>query len=703
MKKFLTKIIGATLGFAMVIGAGVGAANKGMTEAYAAGETWASVADTFALATSISAGDEIIIVSNYAAKAMGSQGNNNRSASAITKAGSSVSDKTVTVNSANSVALITVETTTVSDKEYYNFAVDGGYLYDASTSSKNYLKTQSTVTSNGYADWTVSFDSNGIASINARNASANNKLTLSYNTSGLFACYGSLQNNGSLEIYKKVVSASKISSIEASIKENTYYTGSKLSTSDFNVTVHWTEGKEDTEITNNFTWTINDVEDGLLKEGKNVVVVTYEEVKSNEISVEGTTIHATSVSVEEDTATIETIGETTTLHGSVLPAAAVEKIVWFSSDDTVAVVDENGVVTSVGAGKATITATAGEYSDACEVVVKNNAKVVIDFTKKDYKVAKPSNAQTEPSVASIGGYNFNLLNAHNGTGANEYLMIGTKQLSTTMSLVSNKTAVPGAIIRVVFKTTDGASADAQYNAVIGDSEITSTVYDETNTLHGKGTLTVAADASDNFHFFAISCVTSKYNGQIASVEITYQPTTVKEDIVALETQTTLAYRYEKVDDSFTYSDVSIRFGALVSKTLWDELDTIYNISGFGVMITTEDVVKEETIKAYSEFAVSATEKPDVDIDKDIADYFKSVDDMKTPVEKEGNYIWNLFHKVNEKDLDKLFVAAAYVKIGEEFVFLKEVRYSAKTLAADYLKNRNYDASIAEGSLAYLAK
>ena len=35
MKKFLTKIIGATLGFAMVIGAGVGAANKGMTRAYA--------------------------------------------------------------------------------------------------------------------------------------------------------------------------------------------------------------------------------------------------------------------------------------------------------------------------------------------------------------------------------------------------------------------------------------------------------------------------------------------------------------------------------------------------------------------------------------------------------------------------------------------------------------------------------------------
>ncbi len=64
--------------------------------------------------------------------------------------------------------------------------------------------------------------------------------------------------------------------------------------------------------------------------------------------------------------------ETTTLNATVLPYNATnKKVSWTSSNEGVAIVDENGVVTAVGVGKATITATTedGGFSARCEVLV----------------------------------------------------------------------------------------------------------------------------------------------------------------------------------------------------------------------------------------------------------------------------------------------------------------------------------------------
>ena len=76
--------------------------------------------------------------------------------------------------------------------------------------------------------------------------------------------------------------------------------------------------------------------------------------------------------------------------------------------------------------------------------------------------------------------------------------------------------------------------------------------------------------------------------------------------------------------------------------------------------------------------------------------------MATPVAQGANYVWNLFQVIDANDTDKVFSAVAYIKVGENYVFFKQVEYSAETLAADYLANRNYDANTADGSLAVLA-
>lgn len=66
------------------------------------------------------------------------------------------------------------------------------------------------------------------------------------------------------------------------------------------------------------------------------------------------------------------VGETRQLAATVLPADATGAVLsWSSSDDAVANVDSNGVVTAVGKGKAAIYCKTGDgfASDACEVEV----------------------------------------------------------------------------------------------------------------------------------------------------------------------------------------------------------------------------------------------------------------------------------------------------------------------------------------------
>lgn len=88
-------------------------------------------------------------------------------------------------------------------------------------------------------------------------------------------------------------------------------------------------------------------------------------------------VAVTGVTVQPATATIET-GKTLTLTATVEPANATNRKVDWSSDNTgVATVDENGVVTAVAAGKATITVKTqdGEKTATAVVTVKAPASV----------------------------------------------------------------------------------------------------------------------------------------------------------------------------------------------------------------------------------------------------------------------------------------------------------------------------------------
>ena len=107
-------------------------------------------------------------------------------------------------------------------------------------------------------------------------------------------------------------------------------------------------------------------------------------VKIGGISVEG-------ISITEENAEIF-IGETVQLTANVFPDNAENKnIIWSTSDDNYASVDENGIVSGINRGVVTITATTedGGFSDSCEVTVKcaHSNKVYNSASEPDcYKV-----------------------------------------------------------------------------------------------------------------------------------------------------------------------------------------------------------------------------------------------------------------------------------------------------------------------------
>lgn len=95
---------------------------------------------------------------------------------------------------------------------------------------------------------------------------------------------------------------------------------------------------------------------------------------------------------------ILTAGNTVALNATVLPEEIADEttVTWTSSDEKVATVNENGKVTAIAAGEATITANAGEKSATYKLTVQ--AKKVAQTSNKTYSSSSSnSSAAVTPS------------------------------------------------------------------------------------------------------------------------------------------------------------------------------------------------------------------------------------------------------------------------------------------------------------------
>ncbi len=118
-------------------------------------------------------------------------------------------------------------------------------------------------------------------------------------------------------------------------------------------------------------------------------------------AIYGDAVPVSSVQLSQDTATM-TVGDTLSLTATVLPEdASNPDITWSTSDDEVVTVDQNGLVTAVGLGTATITATADGKSDSCSIEVTEEES---PFARGDGSESDPYGISTPEQLNAVRDY-----------------------------------------------------------------------------------------------------------------------------------------------------------------------------------------------------------------------------------------------------------------------------------------------------------
>lgn len=788
---FITKIIGATLAFAMMIGGAVGINAAKQAKAVFADDpayTLTYVKNTknsaYATAYTVSSnGVDWEVYANISTTAgyyIGGKSNNNLTRTFTSTDYLSTSIDRIVVHTATmdaASASVTAKASTnssfasnVKTFSSVNLAANGNFeiICDEGTDADSYFQLTFTV--------------------NPSNTSSNKKVVVT-----------------SIDFYEHVQSQETVTGVTASIKDGVYYAGHTLSHTDFDVTVSWSGEKEDTHPLSGFTWTVNDVANGTLNEGDNSVVVTFQNVSSPSINVVGTrdtrwdtqfttslisdielpdsgdtddkyyvvaeitaitdTNYGNGSAIDENGTTFAIYGmrnfngnlrygqmvdeqkpvvgdvvvlygvftrynnapeiknawvlqrngvvfETPALTGITLNRSTLElkegeqfaltaapapvdaelgEVEWISDNDDVATVSSNGNVTATGIGSATITASASNFTATCNVTVVLSATLDLSTdttadasaTLLAWEVENRFAMKAEKASASTATNNY-----YPGTSGQSYTstrFYKNSKLTLTPDPV-NVTAIKAEFLA----TTDGyATKFASSTFVNATAAVSATNSKLVIVTFTDGLKPFVATISDTCGF--------------TSVELVYSEASARQKIeYGLTTQTQLSYRYTgNAQDGFQYSDISIRFGANMTKALWDELDTNEHlISGFGVIIADGDLVTNAADMAEAmNDKVSSTVTTTFTQEVYAIDYFVPVADMASTIGVDGNnYFWNLRWTIDEANMDKMYTAAAYIKVGSEYVLMKIARESVVTLAQDYLKNRDCTASTAEGSL-----
>lgn len=202
------------------------------------------------------------------------------------------------------------------------------------------------------------------------------------------------------------------------------------------------------------------------------------------LTVTAAVVNVTSVELDKTSISIEE-GETETLIATVLPVDATNKAVtWESSDEDVATVDD-GVVTAVKKGSATITCKSVADPTklaTCEVTVIG-PDVILDFTTNErwsFPTSKTSDEDTftsgNYSVTAGGGYYF--------VSDDHCLLVGKQNAYLTLPIFTDK-----AISKIITLAETTGSKDVVFNIYQGatevSTEVTSCKVDQTFNISPK--------------------------------------------------------------------------------------------------------------------------------------------------------------------------------------------------------------------------
>ena len=133
-----------------------------------------------------------------------------------------------------------------------------------------------------------------------------------------------------------------------------------------------------------------------------VIIPDPENIKGNDIYFTANYADIPTTGVTLDKTTLALVnGNSGTLTATVEPSEASQSVTWDSDNETVATVDESGNVTAVGAGEATITATAAVAAEGGE---KPSASCTVTVMEPTYTVTLNPNEGTIADGKTVTGY-----------------------------------------------------------------------------------------------------------------------------------------------------------------------------------------------------------------------------------------------------------------------------------------------------------
>ena len=288
------------------------------------------------------------------------------------------------------------------------------------------------------------------------------------------------------------------------------------------------------------------------------------------VKVEKKVVPVSGITIDKESLKMK-VGETYHLTAKVSPEDATDKsVVWKSEDESIATVDQEGLVTAVkGGSKTMITATSGEFSASCAVTIEEDVIPVkgITLDKEIIEMAVGSscrlNATITPSDATdktiIWDSSDETIAIVSSSGVIAALKEGDVTI-TAYSLDRKKSASCGVFIK------DVKIALAKTTGIIGVND----------------NLNVAPYLKSNVSIKPSDVTLSSSDSKVAAVDGL--------NIVgksAGKAKITVAYKYgESILEQYFDVDVEDTFLSFV--------EDIFTISGRGVVLTT--TVKNGTIK-----------------------------------------------------------------------------------------------------------
>ena len=206
---------------------------------------------------------------------------------------------------------------------------------------------------------------------------------------------------------------------------------------------------------------------------------------------------ATSISLDKTEVSLE-VAETTMLTATVLPETATNKsVTWTSSNEAVATVDANGVVTAIALGEAVIAATTTDGSDlsaSCQVTVIPTLAVSIEVTPNSVEAEENSEVQLSvnilPENATYKSVEWSSSNdAIASVNANGLVKIRKEGNVVITATTTDGTNLSATCSINVYSGIDGVNGNDVIVATIGDNIVVK------NAKLGSNVRVYAADGS----------------------------------------------------------------------------------------------------------------------------------------------------------------------------------------------------------------